>query len=171
MAVGGNTDIYRVPATGGAPVRLTTSPAIDVGGSYSPDGSKIVFESDRSGSQQIYVMNADGSGQQRISHGGGRYATPEWSPRGDQIAFTKISGDFKIAVMTPSGDNERLLTNGWQDEQPTWAPNGRVLQFFRTSPGRSGGSQVWQVDLTGVNERRIPTPLNGSDPAWGPLLP
>jgi TolB protein len=171
MAVAGNTDIYRVPAAGGAPVRLTTSPGIDVGGSYSPDGTKIVFESDRSGSQQIYVMNADGSGQQRISHGGGRYATPEWSPRGDLIAFTKISGDFKIAVMTPGGDNERILTNGWQDEQPSWSPNGRVLQFFRTSPGRQGTSQVWQVDLTGVNERRIPTPLSGSDPAWGPLLP
>jgi TolB protein len=116
-------------------------------------------------------MNADGSNQQRISHGGGRYATPEWSPRGDLIAFTKISGDFKVAVMTPGGDNERILTNGWQDEQPSWSPNGRVLQFFRTTPGRQGTSQVWQVDLTGVNERRIPTPLNGSDPAWGPLLP
>ncbi|WP_336957806.1 Tol-Pal system beta propeller repeat protein TolB [Sphingobium aquiterrae] len=171
MAVAGNTDIYRVSSTGGAPVRLTTSPSIDVGGSYSPDGTKIVFESDRSGGQQIYVMNADGSNQQRISHGGGRYATPEWSPRGDLIAFTKISGDFKIAVMTPGGDNERILTNGWQDEQPSWSPNGRVLQFFRTTPGRQGTSQVWQVDLTGVNERRIPTPLNGSDPAWGPLLP
>ncbi|HKT77517.1 MAG TPA: Tol-Pal system beta propeller repeat protein TolB [Sphingobium sp.] len=171
MAVAGNTDIYRVPAGGGTPVRLTNAPGIDVGGSYSPDGTKIVFESDRSGSQQIYVMNADGSAQRRISHGGGRYATPEWSPRGDLIAFTKISGDFKIAVMTPSGDNERILTNGWQDEQPSWSPNGRVLQFFRTTAGRDGTSQVWQVDLTGVNERRIPTPLSGSDPAWGPLLP
>ena len=171
MAVAGNTDIYRVSAGGGTPVRLTTAPGIDVGGSYSPDGTKIVFESDRSGSQQIYVMSADGSGQRRISHGGGRYATPEWSPRGDLIAFTKIAGDFKIAVMTPTGDNERILTNGWQDEQPSWSPNGRVLQFFRTSAGRQGSSQVWQVDLTGVNERRIPTPLSGSDPAWGPLLP
>ena len=171
MAVAGNTDIYRVSASGGTPVRLTSSPAIDVGGSYSPDGSRIVFESDRSGSQQIYVMNADGSNPQRISYGGGRYATPEWSPRGDLIAFTKITGDFHIAVMTPDGKNERILTGGWQDEAPTWSPNGRVLQFFRTSPGRSGGSQVWQVDLTGVNERRIPTPLSGSDPAWGPLLP
>lgn len=171
MAIAGNTDIYRVSANGGVPVRLTSSPGIDVGGSYSPDGRKIVFESDRSGSQQIYVMNADGSNVQRISHGGGRYATPEWSPRGDLIAFTKIAGDFHIAVMTPSGDNERILTSGWQDESPTWSPNGRVLQFFRTSPGRQGVSQVWQVDLTGVNERRIPTPLSGSDPAWGPLLP
>jgi TolB protein len=171
MAIAGNTDIYRVPATGGMPVRLTTSPGIDVGGSYSPDGTRIVFESDRSGSQQVYVMNADGSNQQRISHGAGRYATPEWSPRGDLIAFTKIAGDFNIAVMTPDGNNERILTRGWQDEAPTWSPNGRVLQFFRTSQGSSGVSQVWQVDLTGVNERRIPTPLSGSDPAWGPLLP
>ncbi|MGE4432228.1 MAG: Tol-Pal system beta propeller repeat protein TolB [Sphingobium sp.] len=171
MAVAGNTDVYRVSSAGGTPSRLTTTPGIDVGGSYSPDGTKIVFESDRSGSQQIYVMNADGSNQRRISHGGGRYATPEWSPRGDLIAFTKISGNFHIAVMTPNGDNERILTSGWQDEAPTWSPNGRVLQFFRTSPGRTGASQVWQVDLTGVNERRIPTPLSGSDPAWGPLLP
>ena len=172
MSVGGNTDIYRVSSTGGGtPQRLTNSPGIDTGGSYSPDGSKIVFESDRGGSQQIYVMNADGSGQQRISFGGGRYATPEWSPRGDLISFTKMGGGFRVGVMSPSGGGERLLTNGWQDEAPSWSPNGRVIQFFRSSPGKSGKSAVWQVDLTGRNERKIPTPLDGSDPAWGPLLP
>jgi TolB protein len=170
MAVAGNTDIYRISANGGTPQRLTNSPGIDTGGSFSPDGSKIVFESDRSGSQQIYVMNADGSGQQRISFGGGRYATPEWSPRGDLIAFTRIAGNFRIGVMSPSGGGERLLTDSWQDEAPSWSPNGRVIQFFRTAQG-SGKTGVWQVDLTGVNERRIPTPLDGSDPAWGPILP
>jgi TolB protein len=171
MSVSGNTDIYRVSVNGGPSVRLTNSPTIDVGGSYSPDGSKIVFESDRSGSQQIYVMNADGSNQHRISFGGGSYATPEWSPRGDLIAFTKIAGNFRVGVMTPEGQGERLLTNSWQDEAPSWSPNGRVIQFFRTTQGKGGSSSVWQVDLTGRNERRIPTPLNGSDPAWGPLLP
>jgi TolB protein len=170
MSVGGNTDIYRVSAQGGSPVRLTNAPGIDVGGSYSPDGSRIVFESDRSGSQQLYVMNSDGSNQRRISFGGGGYGTPEWSPRGDLIAFTK-TGSFRVGVMTPDGSGERLLTNGWQDEAPSWSPNGRVIQFFRTSPGRSGTSSIWQVDLTGANLRRIPTPLSGSDPAWGPLLP
>lgn len=171
MAVAGNTDIYRIPAEGGTPRRLTDSPGIDVGGSYSPDGTRIVFESDRSGAQQIYVMNADGSDQRRISFGGGRYATPEWSPRGDLIAFTRISGNFRIGIMSPSGGGERLLTDSWQDEAPTWAPNGRVIQFFRTTQGRSGTSQIFQVDLTGVNLRRVPTPVDGSDPAWGPVLP
>ena len=170
MAVGGNTDIYRVSAQGGESKRLTNTPGIDVGGSYSPDGSKIVFESDRSGSQQVYVMNADGSGQQRISFFGGRAATPEWSPRGDQIAFTHMAGNFRIAVMSPAGGNVRHLTDAWQDEAPTWAPNGRIIQFFRTERN-SGKTSLWQVDLTGRNLRRLKTPVDGSDPAWGPVLP
>jgi TolB protein len=141
-----------------------------VGGSFSPDGTKIVFESDRSGSQQCYFMNTDGSNQRRISFFGGRCATPEWSPRGDQIAFTRIAGDFNVAVMNTSGGGMRVLTKGWQDEAPTWAPNGRIIQFFRTERG-SGRSGIWQVDLTGRNERRLPTPVDGSDPAWGPIRP
>ncbi|WP_066476466.1 MULTISPECIES: Tol-Pal system beta propeller repeat protein TolB [unclassified Sphingomonas] len=169
MARAGNTDLYRVPAGGGTPQRLTTAPGIDTSGTYSPDGSKIVFESDRSGGQQLYVMNADGSNQQRISFGGGRYATPAWSPRGDLIAFTRVGGGkFSIGVMSPSGGNEQILTDAWGDEGPSWSPNGRVLTYLRTAQG-SGRAEVWSVDLTGVNERRIPTPLDGSDPDWGPL--
>ena len=170
MAVGGNTDIYRVPVSGGAPQRLTTSPGIDTGASFSPDGTQIVFESDRSGTQQIYTMNADGSNQQRISFGGGRYATPVWSPRGDLIAFTRIGGGFRIGIMSPNGSGEKILSDAWQDEGPSWSPNGRVIMFFRTAQG-SGKADLWSVDLTGVNARPVPTPLDGSDPAWGPLLP
>jgi TolB protein len=169
MAVAGNTDIYSVSANGGQSTRLTTTPGIDIGGSFSPDGRQIVFESDRSGSQQCYVMNADGSNQHRISFAGGRCATPEWSPRGDQIAFTNTS-NFHISVMSPTGGNVRTLTSGWQDEAPTWAPNGRVIQFFRTERN-SGKTALYQVDLTGRNERRLPTPVDASDPAWGPILP
>jgi TolB protein len=170
MAVAGNTDIYKVSAQGGSSQRLTDAPGIDVGGSFSPDGSKIVFESDRSGSQQVYVMNADGSQQRRITFFGGRSATPEWSPRGDQIAFTHMAGNFRIAVMSPGGGGLRYLTNSWQDEAPTWAPNGRIIQFFRTQRN-SGKTSLWQVDLTGRNERKLPTPVDASDPAWGPVRP
>ena len=170
MAVNGNTDIYRVSANGGKVTRLTDQPGIDIAGSYSPDGSRIVFESDRSGEQQLYVMDADGSNQKRISFFGGRAATPEWSPRGDQIAFTHITGNFRVATVSPNGRNLRHLTNSWQDEAPTWAPNGRVVQFFRTARG-SGQASLWQVDLTGRNERKLQTPVDASDPSWGPILP
>ncbi len=166
MAIAGNTNIYRISAAGGASTQLTDTPGINIGGSYSPDGTKIVFESDRSGSQQIYVMNADGSDQHRISFNGGRSATPEWSPRGDLIAFTHIAGNLRIAVMTPEGKNMRYLTDAWQDEAPTWSPNGRIIQFFRTEKD-SGAASLWQVDLTGRNARRLPTPVDASDPSWG----
>lgn len=170
MSSGGNTDIYRISSSGGTPTRLTNTPGISIGGSYSPDGSQIVFESDRSGSQQVYVMGADGSNQRRISFFGGRSATPEWSPRGDQIAFTHIAGNLRVAVMSPSGGGMRYLTNSWQDEAPTWSPNGRIVQFFRTEKS-TGKSSIWQVDLTGKNERKLPTPVGASDPAWGPVRP
>jgi TolB protein len=149
--------------------RLTSTSAIDTGPCYSPDGRRIVFESDRDGSQQLYVMNADGSGQHRISFGEGRYSTPVWSPRGDLIAFTKqLGGQFLIGVMRPDGSGERILTEGFHNEGPTWAPNGRVLMFFREAQG-SGGPKLYSIDLTGYNERQVPTPAFASDPAWSPL--
>ncbi|WP_265571598.1 Tol-Pal system beta propeller repeat protein TolB [Sphingomicrobium nitratireducens] len=165
----GNSDIYVVPARGGTPRRLTDMPGIDTAPSYSPDGSKIVFESDRSGSQQLYVMNADGSGQRRISFGGGQYASPVWSPRGDLVAFTKIGGgQFRIGIMNASGGGEKLLTSSWQDEGPSWAPNGRFVMFHRTRQG-SGDATLYAVPVDGGQPRIMPTPLGGSDPSWSPL--
>ncbi len=150
--------------------RLTQSGAIDTGPSYNPDGRQIVFESDRQNGQQLWLMNSDGTGQRRISTGGGRYSTPVWSPRGDLIAFTKQDGGtFKIGVMRPDGTGERILTDGYHNEGPTWSPNGRVLMFFREGQGANGGPRLHSVDLTGYNERPVPTPSFGSDPAWSPL--
>jgi TolB protein len=150
--------------------RLTQLAAIDTGPCYSPDGRRIVFESDRDGTQQLHVMSTDGSAGRRISYGEGRYATPVWSPRGDLIAFTKqMGGSFLIGVMRPDGSGERILTEGYHNEGPTWSPNGRVVLFFRETQGANGGPSLYSIDLTGYNERRVPTPAFGSDPAWGPL--
>ena len=80
MAVGGNTDVYAANVDGTALQRLTASPGIDTDPAFSPDGTKIVFESDRSGTEQLYVMNADGSDQRRLSFGGARYASPVVEP-------------------------------------------------------------------------------------------
>jgi len=169
LVTAGNSDIYLMDLRTRALSRLTTDPAIDTAPSFSPDGSQIAFESDRGGSQQIYVMNVDGSNQHRISFVTGRNGTPVWSPRGDLIAFTNQNGGFHIGVMHPDGSDVRIITNGWEDEGPTWAPNGRVLMFGRTTPG-GRGSQIWSIDVTGRNERRVATPGDASDPAWSPLI-
>jgi TolB protein len=151
--------------------QLTNTAAIDTAPSFSPDGSQIVFESDRGGTQQLYVMGADGSNQQRISFGEGRYSTPVWSPRGDLIAYTAMrGGQFGIGVMKPDGSGERILTEGFHNEGPTWAPNGRVIMFFRETPGEQGGPKLFSVDVTGYNERAVKTTGFASDPAWSPLL-
>ena len=175
LATNGNSDIYTMDLRTREVVRLTRHPAIDTSPSYSPDGQLITFNSDRGGSQQIYVMDANGSNVKRISFGRGRYATPVWSPRGDLIAFTKIlSGQFFIGVMRPDGGGERLLSEGFLVEGPTWAPNGRVMMFFRETRGvgNDGGSiKLYSIDLTGYNERQMVTPIDASDPAWSPLIP
>lgn len=165
----GNSNIYTMDLRSRRTTRLTNTRAIDTSPSYSPDGRRIVFESDRGGRQQLYVMGADGSNPQRISFGSGSYSTPVWSPRGDLIAFTKQSGGkFLIGVMKPNGKGERILTEGFHNEGPTWAPNGRTLMFFREQ--RGSGPRLYSIDLTGFNEQRVPTPSFASDPAWSPLL-
>ena len=175
LAKDGNSDIYVMDLKSRVVTRLTNNPAIDTSPSYSPDGKKITFNSDRGGSQQIYVMDNDGRNQKRISNKGGNYATPVWSPRGDLIAFTKnFKGNYAIGVMRTNGEGERLLTENWYQEAPSWSPNGRVLIFYRETPANEDGqghsSTLWSIDLTGFNERKIETPQDGSDPAWSNLL-
>jgi TolB protein len=167
----GNTDIYTVDLKNGRKTRLTSGISIDTAPSYSPDGKQIVFESDRGGRQQIYLMSVLGGEATRISFGKGSYGTPVWSPRGDMIAFTKINqGRFHIGVMRTDGKNERLLTASFLDEGPSWSPNGRVIMFFRETAGANGAPEIYSVDVTGRNLKRVKTPSSGSDPAWSGLL-
>ena len=175
LAEDGQTDIFEMDLRTQGITQLTRSASIDTSPSYSPDGKRIVFNSDRGGAQQLYIMRSDGTKVQRISFGEGRYATPVWSPRGDIIAFTKIyRGEFYIGVMNVDGSGERLLARGFLVEAPTWAPNGRVLMYFKQNPtaedGSGGETYLYRVDITGFNEQRVVTPAHASDPAWSPLL-
>jgi TolB protein len=166
----GDSDLYEMDLRSKQTRQLTNAPGIDTGPCYSPDGRQVVFESDREGTQQLYVMNSDGSGPRRITFSEGRYSTPVWSPRGDYIAFTKqLQGRFLIGVIRPDGQGERILTEGFHNEGPTWAPNGRVLMFFREGQGAQG-ARIYSIDLTGYNEQVVQTPSFASDPAWSPVL-
>ncbi|HUS53827.1 MAG TPA: Tol-Pal system beta propeller repeat protein TolB [Thermohalobaculum sp.] len=166
----GNTDLFIMRLADRQLRRLTNNPGIDTSASFSPDGSQLVFESDRGGSQQLYIMPSNGGPAQRISFGQGNYGTPVWSPRGDIVAFTKIlQGRFHIGVMRTDGTDERLLSSSFLDEGPTFSPNGRVVAFFRESPGQAGRAQLMSIDITGRNLRVVETPNAASDPAWSPI--
>jgi len=176
LAEKGITDIYTMNLNNQEVERLTNSNSIDTSPSYSPDASKIIFNSDRGGSQQIYIMDANGKNIKRISFGEGRYATPVWAPKGELVAFTKMhKNKFYIGVMAPDGSGERLLAEGYLVEGPTWAPNGRVLMYFKqdrpVDDGKSTNVNLYKIDITGFRETRIITPSDGSDPAWSPMLP
>ena len=175
FAKDGNSDIYTMNLKTRVVEKITDHTSIDTSPSYSPDGKYICFNSDRSGLQQIYVMRSDGSNVKRITFGKGLYGTPVWSPRGDLIAFTRVhKGRFYIGVMRPDGSGERLLTENFYQEAPSWSPNGRVLVFYRETKSNSKGegfsAKLWSIDLTGYNERLIETETDGSDPSWSSLL-
>ncbi len=175
IAKEGNTHIYEINFNTKKVTQLTYGKTINTSPSYSPDGKLIVFNSDRYGLRQLFIMNRDGGNPRRISYSGGGYSEPSWS-NADYISFTKSSRDhgFTIGVMRPWAlpdvNTERLLANGFLVENPAWSNNGRIVIYARgmrpSKMAKTGLSRLYAIDVTGYNERLIPTPHDASDPFW-----
>ncbi len=157
-----NPDIYRMTLDGQLLGKLTNGPrgAMNVEPAVSPDGKRLAFSSDRSGVPMIYVMNADGSNQKRVTFSGKYNSTPAWSPDGTKLVFAGWDDDhYDIFTMNIDGSNMVRITsarkkNGkWaQNESPVFSPDGRLILF---TSDRSGSHQLYISNLDGSEERRV----------------
>jgi len=128
--------------------RLISSTRMESGPQFSPDGSRITFESTRSGSYEVWMCRSDGSGPVQLTHFNSVTGTPRWSPDGQQIAFdSDTGGNMDIYVIDSQGGAPRRLTSEPSIEAvPSWSRDGRWIYF---ASDRTGSSQVWKMPSTG----------------------
>ena len=161
---GGVGDIYVMNADGSGQVNLTNNPASDADPAWSPDGSKIAFNSSRDGNVEVYVMNADGSGLRNLTNNPAGDLRPAWSPDGSKIAFLR---NLDIYVMNADGSGQVNLTNNpATDDQPAWSPDGSKIAFTRSPDGASFSIYVMQVDGSSIT--RLTTTTQDDGAAWSP---
>ena len=179
-----NYEIYVMDADGGNPQNLTNDPNSDSSPSWSPDGKRIVFASNRDGNRdgnrenyEIYVMDTDGNNQQRLTDNDFYDTHPSWSPDGERIAFISrrdghFIGEFglssEIYVMDADGKNTRRLTNNRKDDwAPSWSPDGERIAFAADRKGDDVNDEIYVMDADGGNQRRLTNNrVHDKSPSW-----
>jgi Tol biopolymer transport system component len=172
-----NIEIYVMNADGTGQTNLTNEPAWDGYPSWSPDGTKIAFQTDRDSSNgivilangpdlghEIYVMNSDGSGQTNLTNSPESDRYPTWSPATAKILFqSERDGNSEVYVMNANGSGQtRLTNNSAADTYPSWSPNGGKITFHSN---RDGNSEIYAMNAGGTAQTRL---TSDSEWDWGP---
>ena len=164
----GMTDVCVMDIEGIVLKNLTRSPGRDEVGSWSPDGSKIVFFSNRDGNGEIYVMGSNGRKQVNLTNHPALDAAPTWSPDGTKIAFqsNREGNQDDIYVMNPDGpDVVNLTRHPWEDRAPAWSPDGRWIAFHAFRVGQR--PDIYVMDGNGENRAQLTKdPGSDTDPTW-----
>jgi TolB protein len=170
LTLNGLSQIYLINAADGANARrLTSSNAIDTEPVFSPDGRTLFFTSDRGGSPQIYRMPVNGGDATRVTFGSSYNVSPRVSPDGRSLAFlTRRDGRFFVGMKDLAGGNESVLTDGGQEESPSFSPNGRWIMYATQQGGRDS---LMAISVDGRVRQRLSSSLGDiREPSWGPFL-
>jgi len=181
-----NREIYVMNADGSGQTNLTNNPDWDGWASWSPDGTKIAFHRTLGGgggmyvegidpqvsfdgeNREIYVMNANGTGQVNLTNNFGWDGMPIWSPNGAKIAFkSDRDGNDEIYVMNPDGSGQsRLTSNSAVDSSPSWSPDGAKIAF---KSSRDGNDEIYTMNANGSGQIRLTSNLDwDAGPSWSP---
>src|SRR5215212_1117799 len=165
---GDTFDIYTMNPDGSGVTQLTTAGS-EFAPAWSPDGSKIAFQSHRDGNTEIYAMNANGSGQTNLTNSPGHQGYPDWSPDGSKIAFHSDGSDgstFDIYTMNVDGSGVTQLTTTGTERFPVWSPDGSKIAF--QSHG-DGNAEIYAMNANGSGQTNL-TNSPGQDefPDWSP---
>ena len=164
----GGSQLYAIDANGGEPRRLTQSSGIDTEPVYAPDGKNLFFVSDRGGAPQIYKMPANGGNVERVTFTGNYNISPSMSPDGRWLAYiSRVGGAFKLHLMELATGVVTPLTDTSADENPSFAPNSRLIVYATQYQGR-------EALMTTTLDGKVKARLNGQggdirEPDWGPF--
>jgi TolB protein len=167
------TDLYAQPFDGGAARRITIGRGrASVQPSFSPDGQRLVFMSDRSGRQEVYISDLDGTNVELLTTGafGDRdyRAGPDWSSDGRLVAFqSRNGGTFQIMTINVRDQSIRQVTDAGRNDDPSWAPDSRHLVVTRNL---DGVRQLWVIDTESGRARQLTRGPEARLSAWSPRL-
>lgn len=167
------TDLFVMPFEGGTPIRITVARgSVNLAPAWSPDGRRVTFQSDRSGRNEIYITDADGTNVSLLTADafGERNlrADPSWSPDGRAVAYTSsVGGGRQVLLVSLRDRSVRQVTSGGGNNTPSWSPNGRHLVFSST---RGGTEQLWVVDTESGRMRQLTRGSSARLSAWSPRL-
>ena len=162
----GNSEIYVMESDGSNQVRLTNDQANDTEPSWSPDGERIAFVSDRNNkADYLYVMDSDGGNLKRLTSDAVS-RDPAWSPDGQKILYVRSKGGYQLWVMDADGGNRKPLTRAGMNVHPSWSPDGARIAF---TSFKGGVPEIYVMDANGENQQRLTQhkAVTGH-PSWSP---